>query len=246
MTDDRKSPPKAKPRTAGADKGKKDAEGGVLSRWSARKVAVAQGEAEAANAEPAAKLEDAEQLEKEARQTANRQAAEAIDIETADYGTDFTPFLRDGVPPALRRRALKALWRTNPMLANVDGLNDYDEDFRAVSGAFEVVKSTWEIGRGHAGRAEEVTREMQARDEEIRLALAADAEIAAETSGDADGKPPAGGEEDGPANGAAGQGKDDRACAADSEGQAVIVSDAPSAPAAARLSLRHRLLRNDD
>jgi hypothetical protein len=48
-----------------------------------------------------------------------------------DAQSDFTPFMRAGVPPALRNQALRLLWRLDPALANLDGLNDYDEDFTA-------------------------------------------------------------------------------------------------------------------
>ncbi|VAW11863.1 hypothetical protein MNBD_ALPHA09-1473 [hydrothermal vent metagenome] len=181
MTGNPKSPPPDKAQNIRSAKQDSNAEGGLFSRWSARKVAVAQGEAETANAQTTVQTEDAERQETEARQLANRRAAEAIDIDTADYDTDFTPFLLDGVPEALRRRALKALWRTNPALANVDGLNDYDEDFRAVSGTFTAIKSSWEVGRGYAGKAEDVTRQMQARDEEVRKAQAAEAEETGDT-----------------------------------------------------------------
>ena len=65
---------------------------------------------------------------------------------------------------------MKALWRTHPLLANVDGLNDYDEDFRAVESVFATVTSSWEVGRGYAGQAEEVTKQMNVRDRKIQQA----------------------------------------------------------------------------
>ena len=253
MTDDTKLPPKPKPPAAGPKELASGTEGGLLSRWSARKHAVAQSEADTENAEVAAKLQNANRMETEARQSANRQAAEAIDIDIADYDTDFTPFLKDGVPAALRRRALQALWRTNPMLANVDGLNDYDEDFRVAEASFEVMKSSWEVGRGYAGKAREVTMEMEARDEDIRKTLAAEEKISgaeedlkrSETVGADDTAEASSAletpqetiraEEDDPAPG----GMDARPKA--------IAAPEPEPPAAmspARISLRHRLLRD--
>lgn len=172
MTDIGKKPPQPDVSRSPAAKDASRSEGDLISRWAARKHAVAQSEAAAARAQTEAGREEAERAETQARQTANREQAEAIDIDTADYKTDFTPFLKDGVPPALRRQALKALWRTNPILANVDGLNDYDEDFRAVGSAFEIIKSTWQVGRGYADKADEVAGEMDARDEEVRKAMA--------------------------------------------------------------------------
>ena len=72
-----------------------------------------------------------------------------INIEALDYDADFTPFLKDGVPEALKRRALRRLWRTNPVLANVDGLNDYDGDFTDAALAVDVLKTVYKVGRGY-------------------------------------------------------------------------------------------------
>ncbi len=62
--------------------------------------------------------------------------AEAIaglpDIETLGKDSDYTGFLRAGVPEALQNMALRKLWLSDPMLANLDGLNDYDDDFGAI------------------------------------------------------------------------------------------------------------------
>ncbi len=62
--------------------------------------------------------------------------AEDIDIEELEYGSDFTPFMDAKVPKALKRMALRKLWRSNPILANIDGLNDYDEDFSDAAAVF--------------------------------------------------------------------------------------------------------------
>jgi hypothetical protein len=54
------------------------------------------------------------------------------DIETLDKDSDFTPFLADGVPEVVKKLALRKLWGSDPVLANLDGLNDYDEDFTII------------------------------------------------------------------------------------------------------------------
>ena len=66
---------------------------------------------------------------------------------------DFTVFLKRGVPELLRKTALRKLWRTDPVFANVDGLNDYDEDFR--NPAHSVYKSLWQVGRGFLTQGEQ-------------------------------------------------------------------------------------------
>jgi len=59
--------------------------------------------------------------------------AELPPVETLDGGSDYTGFLADGVPEELTRAALRRLWRTDPVFANLDGLNDYDEDFSIIT-----------------------------------------------------------------------------------------------------------------
>lgn len=55
------------------------------------------------------------------------------DISTLEEESDFSVFIRDGVPDKLRRLALRKLWASNPLFGFRDGMNDYDEDFRGLS-----------------------------------------------------------------------------------------------------------------
>ena len=71
------------------------------------------------------------------------------DIDSLDKTSDFTVFLKEGVPEAIRRKALRRLWRTDPVLANLDGLNDYDEDFSAVGMVTEHLKTSYKVGKGY-------------------------------------------------------------------------------------------------
>jgi hypothetical protein len=63
-------------------------------------------------------------------------------IETLGKDSDYTPFMRADVPDALRNAALRKLWQSDPVFANLDGLVDYGEDFGAafaLSGAVATV-----------------------------------------------------------------------------------------------------------
>jgi hypothetical protein len=71
-----------------------------------------------------------------------------VDIDALNYDSDYTRFLGEGVPEALRQRALRQLWRSNPILANVDGLNDYDGDFTDAALAVDVLKTAHRVGKG--------------------------------------------------------------------------------------------------
>ena len=72
-----------------------------------------------------------------------------VDIDSLDYDSDYTRFMKDGVPEALKRRALRQLWRSDPILANVDGLNDYDGDFTDAAMVVDVLKTVHKVGRGY-------------------------------------------------------------------------------------------------
>jgi hypothetical protein len=117
---------------------------GFLARWSARKRQV-----EADRPSPAPAEADAEVAALAEQEAANRAAAEAVDLDSLDAASDYTVFLKRGVPDALRRQALRKLWRSNPVLACLDGLNDYDENFADPSLNMAVFKSAWQVGKGY-------------------------------------------------------------------------------------------------
>lgn len=68
--------------------------------------------------------------------------------ESLGPGDDFRAFMAEGVPAFLRRRALRVLWRSNPVLANLDGLNDYDDDFTSPELTKKVLATAYQVGRG--------------------------------------------------------------------------------------------------
>ncbi|MCP5366166.1 MAG: DUF3306 domain-containing protein [Hyphomicrobiales bacterium] len=72
-------------------------------------------------------------------------------LDSLDRDSDYTPFLADGVPEALTRAALRTLWRSDPVFANLDGLNDYDQDFNTLGTAISLLDTDYRVGRGFAG-----------------------------------------------------------------------------------------------
>ena len=52
--------------------------------------------------------------------------------------SDFAVFLGEGVPIRLHRQAMRKLWRLDPLFGHLDGLNEYDEDFRTLTNSLEV------------------------------------------------------------------------------------------------------------
>lgn len=127
-----------------------DGEGANLARsWSSRRARVAEAEREALEAAE----REATRSEREAREAAererNRLAAEAIDIDAIDASSDIGAFLKEGVPAALKRRALRTMWRSDPVFSNLDRLNEYDENFRDPSRTLATLQSAWQAGRGY-------------------------------------------------------------------------------------------------
>lgn len=68
-------------------------------------------------------------------------------------GDDFAAFLRREVPGFLRQRALRQLWRSNPVLANLDGLLDHGEDFTDAATVKPSMQTAYRVGRGMVERA---------------------------------------------------------------------------------------------
>lgn len=54
------------------------------------------------------------------------------DIESLTADSDFTVFMQAGVPQRLRNLALRKLWQSDPVFAELDGLLDYNDDYSQV------------------------------------------------------------------------------------------------------------------
>lgn len=117
------------------------------------------------------------------------------DPDSLKPGDDFAAFMNKAVPEALRKRALRRLWRSNPVLANLDGLNDYDGDFTGGTVARGELKTAYRVGRGFLrdlvedeAPAEAATREP---DPDATAETAKPAETQAESAPAADTPDPA-------------------------------------------------------
>jgi hypothetical protein len=116
--------------------------------WSRRKEAVRQAD-EAEKAQEQAALEARERAALEEK--SDEEVLEELglpDPDTLQKDDDFSGFLAKTVPERLRRRALRRLWVSNPVLANLDGLNDYEEDFTDAASSMDVVRTAYKVGRG--------------------------------------------------------------------------------------------------
>ncbi|MDV7340229.1 DUF3306 domain-containing protein [Terasakiella sp. A23] len=156
---------------------------GFLSRWSQRK----QDAKTAPAPEPVVVAEEApvenipvvanEEPVQEEALTVEQEAmiADLPDVETLTPESDFSAFMQTGVPEELKRLALRKLWRSNPIFANLDGLNDYDEDFTIIQPLAEGVAEELQKLMKENSRTEPVEEEETAEGEEEQLEETAEA-----------------------------------------------------------------------
>ena len=119
---------------------------GFASRWSRlkreAKADAPEAEAEAEVAEPEAPAED---------DRPDEEVLEELglpDPDTLERGDNFTAFMAKAVPARLRNRALRRLWISDPVLANLDELLDYGEDFTDAATVVENLQTAYQVGKG--------------------------------------------------------------------------------------------------
>lgn len=162
-----------------------------LGRWARRKAEARQRrggatpavEAEQGNA-PA--LSDSKEPPARHEVSANNPPADfdLPDIESLTADSDFTVFMKEGVPPALRSLALRKLWASDPMFNVIDEMVEYGGDYTNAAMIVEGMKSAWSPGRGYA--KEDTPQEETVPDPE-GIADADDEEESATGAGNASG-----------------------------------------------------------
>jgi len=119
---------------------------GFLDRWSRRKRGTDAPAADDTVNPPPTETDATAETDAEAR----RRLVESLpDVDSLSEESDFTAFLQKGVPEELRQRALRKLWRLNPVFANLDGLNDYDLDYTDAAAVVENLKTAYRAGKGY-------------------------------------------------------------------------------------------------
>ncbi len=132
--------------------------------WANRRASVA-AEAEAEKAALEAEMLAEEQAAFEHMDEAEvLEALNLPDPETLTKGDDFSVFMAKVVPDQIRRRALRTLWRSNSVLANVDMLVDYGEDFTDAALAVENIQTAYQVGKGMLKHVEEMARQAAERE----------------------------------------------------------------------------------
>lgn len=156
--------------------------------WERRKEAVRAEEAAEEKAKTAA-----EEAEKQARleRMSDQEVLRELELPDPDSlaeGDDFSVFLKKAVPERIRLRALRRLWTTNPVLANLDGLIEYGEDFSDAATVVENLQTAYRVGQGMARHVAAMAEQSQAAGEEEESA-ANESETEESPDTDADEKP---------------------------------------------------------
>ncbi|XYK79521.1 MAG: DUF3306 domain-containing protein [Labrenzia sp.] len=127
--------------------------------WSRRKAAVQRSE------ELERVLVEEAEVAKERAELETKSDAEILeelnlpDPDTLTENDDFSQFLSAAVPERLKRRALRRLWGLNPVLANLDGLVDYADDFTDAATVVSNMQTVYQVGRGMVERFVESAEE---------------------------------------------------------------------------------------
>lgn len=144
------------------------ADEGFLRRWSSLKQTHGESvpdKAEALkDAPPAVRGEEASPE----ASGAGGPAPKDLDLPSIDSLTmesDFTAFLREGVPDHLRKLALRKLWRVDPVFSIIDGLDDYDEDVRAELALGTKILEAWRQAEKKAAATKGERKETPATEE---------------------------------------------------------------------------------
>lgn len=150
---------------------------GFLARWSRRKRATAEGKVVPAEPAVSSAVADGDRTVADAavreehgrvdireshtaredgqgRGALKRVLTEAdfadVDFAALDFKSDYSRFMQPGVPDAVRNKALRQLWASDPIMANMDGLHDYWEDYTDAARAVPAgtLKTAYRIGKG--------------------------------------------------------------------------------------------------
>ncbi|WP_425092996.1 DUF3306 domain-containing protein [Tropicimonas sp. S265A] len=132
--------------------------------WSRRKARVEQEVEDDRRADEAA-ARAAREAELEEKSDAEILAdLDLPDPDTLEKGDDFSVFMKQVVPERIRRRALRKLWLSNPVLANLDALVEYGEDYTDAATVVENLSTTYQVGKGMLAHVQEMERQAAAKE----------------------------------------------------------------------------------
>ena len=163
-----------------------------LSRWSRRKRVGGAAPVVDAPAEPTAATPAEGEGTEATPETADQTPPDLPDIDSLDKDSDYSVFLKKGVPEELKTLALRKLWRSDPIFARIDGLDDYDDNYRAILAAgTKLIDKARAAGVKLAMPGDETAPEGEGSDQRAGPP-ADDGEAAAQVAGEENGGSPEG------------------------------------------------------
>ena len=162
---------------------------GFLSRWSDRKLIPGSEDADAA----LPTSDEAKSVEDEFEGKSDEEILSILELpepDTLKLGDTVEKFMDGRVPERIRARALRAFWKTNPLLANIDGLDEYCDDYTDAATVIENLQTIYEVGKGYAEQAldslESLADDDTSTDEELESAIVAQVDTRLEDEESAD------------------------------------------------------------
>jgi len=140
--------------------------------WSARRARVAEEEEalrEVESEKAQAQLNEAQEEKSDEEILLEHNLPDPDNLTSDD---NVAGFMAKSVPERLRRRALRRFWRLNPILANVDGLVDYGENYTDAATVVENLMSTYQVGKGMLAHVEYLAELAKKKEDEAEQELA--------------------------------------------------------------------------
>lgn len=123
---------------------------GFLARWARRKAEAQAASPPRAVPSPAPPPAEQQPPAPLPQGCGERQADAPPDLPPIDSlgrESDFSPFLKDGIPEDLRRAALSRLWASDPLFSRPEIHDLHMEDYSQPL-APDLVRTAWRFGRG--------------------------------------------------------------------------------------------------
>ena len=149
-------------------------EKGFLSRWSERKL-----QPESDNTDVALpSADEGKPTEDEFEGKSDEEILSILELpepDTLKLGDTVEKFMDGRVPERIRARALRAFWKTNPLLANIDGLDEYCDDYTDAATVVENLQTIYQVGKGYATQALDALENLAEDDAQDEAIAAIDA-----------------------------------------------------------------------
>jgi putative acetyltransferase len=156
-----------------------------LRRWSRRKVEARDTPGEVQRAREGAVGDEGVPPDlsrpAEGRPQDKRELTEAdfadVDFDALDAKSDYVRFLAKGVPEAIKQKALRKLWASDPVFSQIEPFQEYAGDFTdaAVAVPAGTLKTAYRVGKGFLSDEEVAAWEKLGHPAEPEKAAAADA-----------------------------------------------------------------------